>query len=595
MKLSSFISKLFIVNGLIALFILGTYLTINYFINTKLNEILTERKVMKSIETQMDKVSIYLLKSAALKDKKYLVLSAKSSNHAESLIDKLDKELYDIKELRNNYLEFFRYTVMTTSMFIENRESEAKINDTLAEKKQQNLSKTFDSFVKYLDQIQSDLIVKMNFLMVSSYVLLLIILVGNIFYIYYHFRLSKQKDEEMATMMETIGDGVYGVDLKGNCIFINHSALQMIQFSKDEVLYQHQHHLFHHHKPDGTHYESEDCPIFKTLEDKKTRILKEHFIKKDGSFFPVTLTVASIENKGAIVVFKDITEELLYEETLQNKIDEKTQELQKLNSSLEETIKIEIEKNKQQFILLEQQSRLAALGEMIGNISHQWRQPLSVITTSISGLQVTQEMGIQITPQMISNTSDTVLNQANYLSKIIDDFRDFIKNDNAHDIFNLSKAIKDAINLLDATLKSNEITLVLNLDESILYDGQASQLSQVIMNIVNNAKDAFKEKNQKHKQIEIKTTKEKELIKIEIIDNAGGIDNEIKSKIFDPYFTTKHQSQGTGLGLYICTNIIQKYFNGKIHILDVNKIIGKDSYQGTNFVIEFDILSESII
>ncbi len=592
MKISNFIFKLLIVNGLIALFILGTYLTISYFINTKLNEILFERKIMKSIETEMDKVNIYLLKSAVLKDKKYLVLSAMSSNKVESFIHEIDKKFKDTKELKNDYLEFFKYTVMTTSMFIENRDYEAKENDILSEEKQQKFSSTLHRFVKNLDQIQSNLIDRMNFLMLSSYVLLLIILIGNIFYIYYHFRLSKRKDYEMAIMMETIGHGVYGVDLKGNCIFINQSALQMIQFSKDEVLYQHQHHLFHHHKPDGTHYESEDCPIYKTVVDKKTRIVKEHFIKKDGTFFPVTLTVVAIENLGAIVVFKDITQELLYEQTLQNRIDEKTKELQELNSNLEETIKIEIEKNKQQFILLEQQSRLAALGEMIGNISHQWRQPLSVITTSVSGLKVLEEMGVPITHEMITNTSDAVLNQANYLSRTIDDFRDFIKNDTVNELFYISKVIEDTANLLDATLKSNEISLILNLDNSISYNGHASQLSQVIMNIINNAKDTFNEKNQEFKQIEVKTTKEKNLIKIEIIDNAGGINDEIKSKIFDPYFTTKHQSQGTGLGLYICTKIIQKSFNGKIYIEDITKTIGENSYKGTNFIIEFDVKIE---
>ena len=243
---------------------------------------------------------------------------------------------------------------------------------------------------------------------------------------------------------------------------------------------------------------------------------------------------------------------------------------------------------KEKDILLQQQSRLAALGEMIGNIAHQWRQPLSVITTMVSGLQLKQEMGVPITSEMVSHTSDMVVSQANYLSKTIDDFRDFIKNDTTKEVFHLSKVIHDMASLLNATLKSNQIELILSLEDTIVYDGQSSQLSQVLMNIVNNAKDAFREKNQEKKQIQIKTFQEANRIKIEIIDNAGGIPQEIKSKIFDPYFTTKHKTQGTGLGLYICVNIIQKYFSGKITIEDVEEKIGEDMYKGTKFVIEFE-------
>ncbi|MDX9744816.1 MAG: HAMP domain-containing sensor histidine kinase, partial [Arcobacteraceae bacterium] len=239
-------------------------------------------------------------------------------------------------------------------------------------------------------------------------------------------------------------------------------------------------------------------------------------------------------------------------------------------------------------ILLQQQSRLAALGEMIGNIAHQWRQPLSVITTAVSGLQFKQEMEIQITRDMITHLADTVIKQANYLSHTIDDFRDFIKNDKTKELFHISKLIEDTVHLLDATLKANTIELLLKLDDTLVYNGYKNQLSQVLMNIVNNAKDAFKEQNQTKKHIIIQTMQEANLIKIEIIDNAGGISEEIKGKIFDPYFTTKDKTQGTGLGLYICVNIIKKYFDGKIYVEDVIEKIEDDFYRGTKFVIEFE-------
>ena len=142
---------------------------------------------------------------------------------------------------------------------------------------------------------------------------------------------------------------------------------------------------------------------------------------------------------------------------------------------------------------------------------------------------------------------------------------------------------------MNATLKSNEINLILNLDDTIICDGYPNQLSQVLLNIVNNAKDAFQEKDQFDKEIKIKTTKIENHFKIEISDNAGGISKKIKNKIFDPYFTTKHQSQGTGLGLYICANIIKKDFNGILYIEDLENTINRTSYKGTNFIIELPI------
>ncbi len=408
------------------------------------------------------------------------------------------------------------------------------------------------------------------------------------FMMLYMLKMRKQ-NSFVDSLLSNIGEGVYGVDKNGICIWINQKALDILGFEESEVIGIHQHYLFHHHKVEHNIYLEEDCPIYKTAKDKQTRNCNEYFIKKDGTFFPVALTVAAADNYGAIIVFRDITETKEYETKLEYEVSQKTQELQELNNNLEHKISQAIDENKKQQALLEQQSRLAALGEMIGNIAHQWRQPLSVTTTVVSGLQVKQDVGISITTEMISHAADTVVHQANYLSQTIDDFRDFIKNENEKESFNLSKVVNDTSSLLDATLKANEIELALALDDTIAYNGYPNQLSQVLMNIVNNAKDAFQGKNQEIKQIFIKTMQDENHIKIEIIDNAGGIPQEIKSKVFDPYFTTKHQNKGTGLGLYICAKIIQKYFNGKVHIEDISQIIEDTTYKGTKFVIEFEV------
>jgi len=409
----------------------------------------------------------------------------------------------------------------------------------------------------------------------------LIVLILFLLVIAYYFYKTKRQNIFIASLLKNIGEGIYGVDRRGNCIWINQKALDMLGFKEREVLDLHQHYLFHHHHIDNSEYLEVDCPIHKTTHDKQTRNCTEYFIKKDGTMFPVSLTVAPTSD-GAVVVFRDISEVKNYEEKLKIEVAQKTQELQELNNSLEEKIELALDKNKKQQAMLEQQSRLAALGEMIGNIAHQWRQPLSVITTTITGLQVKYDFGMPVTQEMVHEVGDSIVKQANYLSKTIDDFRDFIKNDNTEELFFLSKVIYDTANILQATLNSNHIELLTDVDESITYKGYPNQLSQAILNIINNAKDAFKNQENDKKKILLSIQKIDNKILIRISDNAGGIPKEIKEKIFDPYFTTKHQSVGTGLGLYISANIIQKYFNGKIYIEDVGSGIDK----GTTFVIE---------
>ena len=404
--------------------------------------------------------------------------------------------------------------------------------------------------------------------------------------IFFYIVRTKRQNIFIDSLLKNIGDGVYGVDRDGICIWINQRALDMLGYTKNEVIGHNQHHLFHHHTIANESYKEEDCPIYKTIKDKIQRECTEFFIKKNGEHFPVALAVAAADHYGAIVVFRDITATKNYEEKLKYEVSKKTQELQELNSELETRISEAIEENKKQQSMLEQQARLAALGEMIGNIAHQWRQPLSVITTTISSLQLRQQFGVPMTEILIEETANSIIRQANYLSKTIDDFRDFIRNDDKEEVFLLSVVVRDTANLLDATLRSNQIDLSLELDDTLQYKGKPSQLSQVLMNIISNARDAFTRYEQEMKKIKVKTFLSGTTIFIEVIDNAGGIDPAIQSKIFDPYFTTKHKSRGTGLGLYMSSNIIEKYFDGTIRVENTSDRHDSE-HKGTKFIIEF--------
>ena len=237
--------------------------------------------------------------------------------------------------------------------------------------------------------------------------------------------------------------------------------------------------------------------------------------------------------------------------------------------------------------IMEAQTKLASMGEMIGNIAHQWRQPLSIITTSISGLKVMSEFG-EITKDDIKVCEENISKQAIYLSNTIDNFRNFIRNDNSNSLITLSDVIRSAVSLVDASLSNNYIKLQLNIKDDLKIFGNKNELIEAFINILSNSKDALKAKikNEEDRLIFVSTRKiENEKINLMIYDTAGGISEDIINKIFIPYFTTKHQSQGTGLGLAMVDKIIRERHNGSISVYNKEFTYNSKSYKGACFSI----------
>ncbi len=233
--------------------------------------------------------------------------------------------------------------------------------------------------------------------------------------------------------------------------------------------------------------------------------------------------------------------------------------------------------------LLQHQSRLAALGEMIGNIAHQWRQPLGSISAIASSIIIEKELEMEINTDTLVTQMTNINDQVQYLSKTIDDFRNYLKTDQDTTLFNVSKVLFDSINIVKASYDNSYITIHTDFDTEINTLGIKNILSQVILNILSNAQDALIQNKIKNKKVTFSLRQSKELITITVKDNGGGIRNEIIDKIFDPYFTTKHQSQGTGLGLYMSSQIIQKHFQGHLSVFNVEDSDGL----GACFVLEF--------
>ncbi len=261
---------------------------------------------------------------------------------------------------------------------------------------------------------------------------------------------------------------------------------------------------------------------------------------------------------------------------------------QMLSLGLNEEQYQKYKENETQMNKMAEQTRLAAMGEMIGNIAHQWRQPLSVISTSASGLMVQKEYGV-LSDEIFFKFCSNIDNSTQYLSKTIDDFRDFIQGDTKEETFTLKHLITKAITLVEYSIKENNINLIINAKIDIELFGPFNMLIQVIVNIINNAKDILIERQINNKIILIDLEKENNNINIIITDNAGGIPQNIKSKIFDAYFTTKHKSQGTGLGLNMAYNIITKSFKGSL-IVENKTFMHQDiEYTGAKFIISIPI------
>ncbi len=229
------------------------------------------------------------------------------------------------------------------------------------------------------------------------------------------------------------------------------------------------------------------------------------------------------------------------------------------------------------------QSKLASMGEMIGNIAHQWRQPLSIISTSASGMHLQKEMGI-LTDEEFYKYCEIINEHSQYLSQTIDDFRNFIKGDTKPIRFDLKNDTDSFIKLVDVTIKRNSINIILDLEENIHIQGYPNELIQCFMNIFNNAKDALVENNDEdNRYIFISQKVENNNVIIEFKDNAGGIKEDILNKVFEPYFTTKHKSQGTGLGLHMSYNLVTNGMKGEITVKNDEYTFNGKFYKGACF------------
>jgi signal transduction histidine kinase len=307
--------------------------------------------------------------------------------------------------------------------------------------------------------------------------------------------------------------------------------------------------------------------IVKTIEDKNKDGLPKKPMPTNG---PKELVDLSLIINKMLLIIKDSKQELI-----------------DLNTKLEEKIDTKVNQLRDKEQILIQQSKLASMGEMIGNIAHQWRQPLTATKATIQAVEFKDRLG-KLESSFIREKIKEASELIDYMSNTIDDFRNFFLPSKNMVEFELNMVFESINTIVASGLKNNNIELVLDKDiNNIKILGYPNEFKQVVINIINNAKDAIKsriDKSQIEKGlIEVKISDyDKNEFEIQILDNGGGIPQDIKNKIFEPYFTTKFESNGTGLGLYMSKTIIETNMGGKLIVEDIEN--------GTKFIIRLKTL-----
>jgi PAS domain S-box-containing protein len=292
------------------------------------------------------------------------------------------------------------------------------------------------------------------------------------------------------------------------------------------------------YQPDGT--TSSQClqKIIASTQKGEQLVFRWTFSRKNGIEFPASVSIKSFELKDENLLFSSIRD-------ISKRIDAEAQ--------------------------LMQAQKMAAIGEMLGIIAHQWRQPLNTLSTYISSLQAAQYNDM-LSKSFVEKLVFGADGQIKFMSKTIDDFRNFFKPSKTKGYLNIFDVIMDAVRLMEAQIKDANIKLIVKNslgDQNITVYGYKSEFIHVIVNIIANARDALKEEDSRleetlEKKIEIHASCEEESVIIKIKDNGTGIPEHILPHIFNPYYTTKSSQSGTGIGLYMAKMIVEKEMNGQL-------------------------------
>ena len=365
-------------------------------------------------------------------------------------------------------------------------------------------------------------------------------------------------------------------DVNGIITFVNDEFCNISGYSREELV-GNNHNIVRHPDVPASKFKL----LWKTIKSKNIYKGTVKNRAKDGSTFYVNTTVIPILDENGeieefIAIRYDVTKEVFYRESLEKKereleelneelekrVAKKTKELKELNATLEKRVKEEIAKNEEKQKVMFWQSRFASLGEMLANIAHQWRQPLTELNLTLFSMKKAALREESEAVETLYNESKVLIQN---MSSTIEDFSNFFKPEKEKQHFMLHESIEEALHILKRVLKRDMIQVQTTYEDAMVL-GISNEFTQVIVNLLKNSRDAFVENGVLIREIHIEIKKDAEFAYVSVEDNAGGISEKERYKIFEPYFTTKHASQGTGLGLFMSKMICEKGFNGSLDV-----------------------------
>lgn len=401
--------------------------------------------------------------------------------------------------------------------------------------------------------------IEITYELVIEIVLLILILIGT--FIYWNLKL-KESEAKFRTLFDIAPVFLNSFDKNGKIILWNKECEKAFGWTFDEIK----------NKKDSLSLFYDDpkvCEdVMKSFENISDSFEEWHPKTKNGETLIVKWANIKLPNGEIINIGLDITQQRNYEISIREKaLELKVAKLQleNLNSSLEKRIEDEIKKNTKQQHMIMQQNKLAQMGEMIENIAHQWRQPLAQINSSIILIDAILEKR-NFKDTLVENKLTEIESLTSYMSKTISDFKNFFNPNKKKTIFNVEEAIQKANDVLKGLINSHHIQMEINIEKDLKINSYLGELQQVILIIINNSIDAFIHMNIHFPKILINAYTDNESLVIHIEDNALGINSDLLDKIFEPYFTTKHKAQGTGLGLYIAKMIVENSLLGFLSV-----------------------------
>ncbi|MFW3411363.1 ATP-binding protein [Aliarcobacter butzleri] len=395
--------------------------------------------------------------------------------------------------------------------------------------------------------------------LVVEIVLLILILIG--MFIYWNLKL-KESEAKFRTLFDIAPVFLNSFDKNGKIILWNKECEKAFGWTFDEIKNKKNSLSLFYDDPKVC----ED--VMKSFENISNSFEEWHPKTKNGETLIVKWANIKLPNGEIINIGLDITQQRNYEISIREKaLELKVAKLQleNLNSSLEKRIEDEIKKNTKQQHMIMQQNKLAQMGEMIENIAHQWRQPLAQINSSIILIDAILEKH-NFKDTLVENKLTEIESLTSYMSKTISDFKNFFNPNKKKTIFNVEEAIQKANDILKGLMSSHHIQIEINIEKDLKINSYLGELQQVILIIINNAIDAFIHMNIHFPKILINAYTDNESLVIHIEDNALGINSDLLDKIFEPYFTTKHKAQGTGLGLYIAKLVVENSLLGFLSV-----------------------------